>query len=139
MTTGGLRAQTAIAEPGGIVSEGIQDDAPAAAPAAPRTGRFWPDQALRDTVACLAVMAAVLYLVIRTGGAPLGGPADAAEPYAAARPEWYFMFLFQWLKYFPAGTEVIGAIVIPGLVVTLVALMPPHSLYLEPLLGAAPS
>ncbi len=87
-------------------------------------GRFWPDQALRDAVACLAVMAAVLYLVIRTGGAPLGAPADPSEPYAAARPEWYFMFLFQWLKYFPAGTEVIGAIVVPGLVVTLVALMP---------------
>ena len=87
-------------------------------------GQFWPDQALRDAVACLAVMAAVLYLVIRTGGAHLGAPADPSEPFAAARPEWYFMFLFQWLKYFPAGTEVIGAIVIPGLVVTLVALMP---------------
>ncbi len=88
------------------------------------TGWFWPDQALRDAVASLAVMAAVLFLAIWTGGAPLGAPADASEPYAAARPEWYFMFLFQWLKYFPAGTEVVGAIVIPGLVVTLVALMP---------------
>ena len=87
-------------------------------------GQFWPDQALRDAVACLAVMAAVLYLVIRTGGAPLGAPADASEPYAAARPEWYFMFLFQWLTYFPAETEILGAIVIPGLVVTLIALMP---------------
>ena len=89
-----------------------------------RDGMFWPDQALRDAVACLAVMAAVLFLVIRAGGAPLGAPADPSEPFPAARPEWYFMFLFQWLKYFPAGTEVIGAIVIPGIVVTLIALMP---------------
>jgi len=34
------------------------------------------------------------------------------------------MFLFQFLKYFPGETEVWGAIVIPGLVLGLVALMP---------------
>jgi ubiquinol-cytochrome c reductase cytochrome b subunit len=89
-----------------------------------RDGVFWPDQMLRDSVASLAVMAAVLFLVFWTGGAELGAPADPTEPYAAARPEWYFMFLFQWLKYFPSGTEVIGAHLVPGLVVTLVALMP---------------
>ena len=123
VTTGGLRAQMDAAESGDAV-EGEEGGDADAAPARASTGQFWPDQALRDAVACLAVMAAVLYLVIRSGGAPLGAPADAAEPYAAARPEWYFMFLFQWLKYFPAGTEIIGALVIPGVVVTLVALMP---------------
>tara|TARA_Y100001936_G_scaffold109498_1_gene107681 strand:- start:7352 stop:8425 length:1074 start_codon:yes stop_codon:yes gene_type:complete len=69
-------------------------------------------------------MATVLGLVLWSGGAHLGAPADPAEPYAAARPEWYFLFLFQWLKYFPAGWEVIGAQVIPGLVLALVAAMP---------------
>ena len=92
--------------------------------AAPKDGVFWPDQALRDAVACLAVMAAVLLLVALSGGPALGAPADPSEPYAAARPEWYFMFLFQWLKYFPAGMEVLGAVAIPGLVLGLVALMP---------------
>lgn len=92
--------------------------------AAPKDGVFWPDQALRDAVACLAVMAAVLLLVALSGGPALGAPADPSEPYAAARPEWYFMFLFQWLKYFPAGMEVVGAVAIPGLVLGLVALMP---------------
>ena len=92
--------------------------------AAPKDGVFWPDQALRDAVACLAVMAAVLLLVALSGGPALGAPADPSEPYAAARPEWYFMFLFQWLKYFPAGMEVLGAVAIPGLVLGFVALMP---------------
>ena len=108
----------------GITTRGGSDGAAREPAPKRRDGMFWPDQALRDAVACLAVMAAVLFLVIRAGGAPLGAPADPSEPFPAARPEWYFMFLFQWLKYFPAGTEVIGAIVIPGIVVTLIALMP---------------
>jgi ubiquinol-cytochrome c reductase cytochrome b subunit len=93
---------------------------------------FWPDQVLKDAVACLAVLAAVLFLVLRpwlfqTGespGAELGAPADPSEPYSAARPEWYFLFLFQFLKYFPGGTEVWGAVVIPTVVMMAIFLMP---------------
>jgi ubiquinol-cytochrome c reductase cytochrome b subunit len=87
-------------------------------------GRFWPDQVLKDSVASLVVMATVLGLVLWSGGAHLGAPADPAEPYSAARPEWYFLFLFQWLKYFPSGWEVVGAQVIPALLLGLVAAMP---------------
>jgi ubiquinol-cytochrome c reductase cytochrome b subunit len=93
---------------------------------------FWPDQVLKDAVACLAVLATVLFLILRhrlSGtegplGAELGAPADPSEQYSAARPDWYFLFLFQFLKYFPGKTEVWGAIIIPGLVFGLVALMP---------------
>ena len=93
---------------------------------------FWPDQVLKDTVACLAVLATVLFLIVRhrlfspTGqlGAELGAPADPSEPFSAARPEWYFLFLFQFLKLFPAGTEVLGAIIIPSVVMLLLFLMP---------------
>jgi len=85
---------------------------------------FWPDQVLMDAVACLAVLAAVMFLVIRNHGAELAAPADPSEQYSAARPEWYFLFLFQFLKYFPHGTEIIGAMVIPGLVAAFVCAMP---------------
>lgn len=93
---------------------------------------FWPDQVLKDGVACLAVLAAVLFLVLRpwlfnTGaelGAELGAPADPAETFSAARPEWYFLFLFEFLKYFPGGTEIWGALVIPGFVMAIIFLMP---------------
>ncbi|HEY2839672.1 MAG TPA: cytochrome b N-terminal domain-containing protein, partial [Pirellulales bacterium] len=105
---------------------------------------FWPDQILKDSVACLAVLAAVLVLVFWSGvrseqglmatlasehpgdhlGAELGAPADGSSPYAAARPEWYFLFLFQFLKFFSGSTEVIGAIVIPGLLMGFLFLMP---------------
>ncbi|MBL9200814.1 MAG: cytochrome b N-terminal domain-containing protein, partial [Opitutaceae bacterium] len=83
---------------------------------------FWPDQVLRDAVACLAVLAVVLFLTIRYG-AELGAPADPSEAFDA-RPEWYFLFLFEFLKYFPGETEVWGAIVIPTLLLAVLAAMP---------------
>jgi ubiquinol-cytochrome c reductase cytochrome b subunit len=101
----------------------------------PRRGpdaAFWPDQVLKDAVACLAMMATVLFLIVRHRlfsapgplGAELGAPADPSEPFSAARPDWYFLFLFQLLKYFPGGKEVWGAIVIPGLLMGVIFLMP---------------
>src|SRR5207245_8520073 len=92
---------------------------------------FWPDQVLNDAVACLAVLATVLFLVLRpwlfkTGGdfgAELAAPADPSETYSAARPEWYFLFLFEFLKFFPGGTEIWGVIVIPGFILLIIFLM----------------
>src|SRR5262249_20261360 len=57
-------------------------------------------------------------------GADLGAPADPSENYAAARPDWYFLFLFQFLKYFRAETEIWGAIIIPSVVMLVIFLMP---------------
>ena len=103
---------------------------------------FWPDQVLKDAVAMLAVMAVILGVIlvpaVRTMlaggtvdpgelGAELGAPADPSQPYAAARPEWYFLFLFQFLKVFEgwgASGEFLGAIVVPGLVMGVLFLMP---------------
>ena len=62
---------------------------------------FWPDQILKDGVACFAVLLAVVFLTVYFKGAPLGPPADPSNEFPA-RPEWYFMFLFQLLKYVPA-------------------------------------
>src|SRR5207244_3763922 len=93
---------------------------------------FWPDQVLRDVVACLAVLATVLFLILRHRlfssagplGADFGAPANPTEPFSAARPDWYFLFLFQFLKFFPGGTEIWGAFIIPGFIMLLIFLMP---------------
>ena len=103
---------------------------------------FWPDQVLKDAVAMLAVMAVVLGVILMPAlramlegrpivpgelGAELGAPADPSLPYAAARPEWDFLFLFQFLKVFEgfgASGEFFGAIVVPGLVMGVMFLMP---------------
>ena len=98
---------------------------------------FWVDQVLKDAVACLAVLMVVLLLCLKpalqhgfgdTGmlGAELGAPAEPSESYGAARPEWYFLFLFQFLKlpWFKGENEFLGAVVIPGAVMLLLFLMP---------------
>ena len=92
---------------------------------------FWPDQVLKDAVACLAVMAVVMFFVIWQHGAHLSAPTNPSEPFAAARPDWYFMFLFQMLKYFP-GTESIlgiaapiwGSVIIPTLLFGAFMMLP---------------
>jgi quinol-cytochrome oxidoreductase complex cytochrome b subunit/mono/diheme cytochrome c family protein len=110
---------------------GLRHKLPARAP----DTTFWPDQVLRDAVACLGVLLFVLILVFRFYiipggehhiGVELGAPADPSEQFAAARPEWYFLFLFQFLKlpFFAGHAEVYGAVVIPGIIVMLLLLMP---------------
>ena len=83
---------------------------------------FWPQQVLKDGVACLLLFGVVVGVVWYLEGADLTGPAEPTEGYKAARPEWYFLFLFQALKLF--HNEFLGAIVVPGLVFLVLVLMP---------------
>ena len=88
-----------------------------------RDGWFWPDQIFRDAVACLAVLGAVLGMVWVSGGADLTAPADPGERFPA-RPDWYFMFLFQFLKFFEGEALLIGSIVIPTVIGLILMAMP---------------
>jgi len=114
---------------------------------------FWPRQAFYDMLACMVVFAIMLGLVCygfghaieqpegveapgvleynhwakageRGKGADLDAPADRDTPDYPARPEWYFLFLFQLLKYFPGDQILVGTVFIPGGVMLLLALLP---------------
>lgn len=118
----------------------------------PGDGWFWPDQAFRDLIVCLLIFGVMVGLVVyghgnaldeaqnadhppmtsyaywaHAGqygkGANLDAPADPARPYPA-RPEWYFLFLFQLLKYFEGEQEIIGTVIIPNGVLILLAILP---------------
>jgi cytochrome b6 len=67
-----------------------------------RTMPFLPNFLLRDLVGWLSVLA-VLAALAAFFPAELGRKADpfASAP-AGIKPEWYFMFMFQTLKYLPA-------------------------------------
>src|SRR6185369_12036035 len=80
-----------------------------------RVDAFYPKQLLKDLIATLVVVGMVLFLAIREHGAPLDAPADPSSDYPA-RPEWYFLGLFQLLKYFHGPFEIVGTVVLPALV-----------------------
>jgi cbb3-type cytochrome oxidase cytochrome c subunit len=56
--------------------------------------------------------------------APLGRLADPTDTSYIPRPEWYFLFLFQTLKFFEGPLEVVGAHILPGLAVVALILAP---------------
>ena len=95
-------------------------------------GMFWPDQILMDGVACLAILAALMGLSLWHHGAELSAPANPAEAYNAARPEWYYLFLFRFLKFEWVSQlgeathlgEAFGAIVIPSILMGILGAMP---------------
>lgn len=95
-------------------------------PVRPRTGDhtpFYPYQAARDVAVVSAVLIALLLFAWR-GVPPLEAPADPTDASYIPRPEWYFLGLFQLLKYFPGKWEVVGAIVLPGIAGAVLALLP---------------
>ncbi|HEX6164505.1 MAG TPA: cytochrome b N-terminal domain-containing protein [Vicinamibacterales bacterium] len=90
----------------------------------PGPGReFFPWHVARDTVMMAAVFAS-LFAVAMLIPAPLDDVANPADSSYIPRPEWYFLSLFQLLKYFPGPLEPIGTQVIPGLVVGFLLLLP---------------
>jgi len=84
---------------------------------------FFPDIIFKDTIVVLIVfiiLVALAYFI----GAPVEARANPNDTSYTPRPEWYFLFLFQLLKYFPGKLEVIGAMILPGLFILLLLILP---------------
>ncbi len=84
---------------------------------------FWPNIVLEDTIVAGLVLVAILALIV-TQGVPTEARADPTDTAYIPRPEWYFMFLFQLLKYFPGSLEWVVAALIPALALLLLVLLP---------------
>lgn len=88
-----------------------------------RTELFWPYQAFKDAVIALLIFAVLVSITFWKHGTELQSPADPSSNYIA-RPEWYFRFLFELLKYFEGELEIIGTIVIPTIGAGFLFLIP---------------
>ena len=84
---------------------------------------FYPWHLIKDTVMMAAVFASLI-----TAAALFPAHLDEiANPIDASyipRPEWYFLSLFQMLKYFPGPLEPVATMVLPGLAIGFLAALP---------------
>ncbi len=85
--------------------------------------RFFPKQLFLDLVAMAMTSAILVWVTFNTHGSELFAPAQPASNFVA-RPEWYFLFLFQLLKYFHGPLQIIATVIIPGAAATFLLLLP---------------
>lgn len=90
-----------------------------------KTEAFWPDFLLKEWMVGAVFLIGFLILTV-AHPAGLEGPADPTDATYTPLPDWYFLFMYQLLKYtYASGPyNVIGAIVIPGLAFGALALIP---------------
>jgi len=85
--------------------------------------KFFPEQVFKDTVG-IAIAFIILFVMAIVAKVPLERLADPTDTAYIPRPEWYFLFLFQFLKFFKGPLEVVGSVVLPGVAVLTLFLIP---------------
>ena len=85
--------------------------------------KFFPRQVALDTIAMFVWFAVLMGLAI-LARVPLGHIADPTDLSYVPRPEWYFLFIFQFLRWFEGPLEVLGAVIIPTLAIVGLLLIP---------------
>lgn len=90
-----------------------------------RTEAFWPNFLLKEWLAGSVFLVGFLCLTL-AHPSPLEGVADPTNASYIPLPDWYFLFLYELLKYeFASGTYIImGIMVLPGLAFGALLLAP---------------
>lgn len=85
--------------------------------------KFWPDVIYKDLLVSFGLFIVLILLATFVGVAnePKADPSDANY---IPRPEWYFLFLYEMLKFFPGALEVLGTFIIPSIAVLVLLLLP---------------
>lgn len=77
-----------------------------------RDKKFYPDYLFEILAVCLVTLEVIL-LLSYIFAPRTGRPIDFSRNFQPL-PEWYFLFLYQLLKYFPGPWAFLGVVVIPS-------------------------
>jgi ubiquinol-cytochrome c reductase cytochrome b subunit len=87
------------------------------------TETFYPKQLVMDMGFALLIMVALgLFAWLRPIN--LGPKADPSDTVFLPRPEWYYIPVFQYLKYWKPSIAIVGILVIPGILGLLLVGLP---------------
>lgn len=84
---------------------------------------FYPKQVLMDLVFSLLLVAG-LGLLSFFHPVTLGPRANPASTTFIARPEWYYLPIFEWLKFWEGPATIFGVVIAPAIVALLFFLLP---------------
>ena len=87
------------------------------------TEPFYPRQVFKDFVFGVLLIGILSALAI-SKPASLGPMANPSDPVYIPRPEWYYIPVFQWLKYWHGPASVVGIVIIPALLFLLLFALP---------------
>ncbi len=87
-----------------------------------RVDRFYPKQLFKDSI-FVFILFLLLVVLAKFTPAELGPQADPTSDFLA-RPAWYFLPLFQLLKYFPGKLSLIPTVALPAALFGLIFLLP---------------
>ena len=85
--------------------------------------KFWPDIIYKDLLVSFGLFILLVGLVTFIGVHP-EAKADPSDTSYIPRPEWYFLFLFEFLKFVPGKIEWVGTTLIPALAVLALFALP---------------
>jgi ubiquinol-cytochrome c reductase cytochrome b subunit len=84
---------------------------------------FYPRQVIMDMAFALLIMVG-LGILSYFHPASLGPIANPADTLFLPRPEWYYLPMFEWLKFWEGPKVVFAVVVVPGILAMLFFLLP---------------
>lgn len=85
---------------------------------------FYPSFLFKEIFVMMLIFILVTVILAIYFPVDLGSPADPTDNQFLPKPEWYFLSLYELLKYFPGKLEFIATAIIPGGGIALLFLLP---------------